>query len=378
MESCCCLFVDDKNVTWRVFHCNVREQSHHSDVTSRLENVTVPQKNKHVTSVSPAPLCFCTLQFKKTWWCRPVCKLSETQHSESLNVSPMCPPSDRPDHDSCFLCHSYHQSFISNHLLSLLQYDKWRLSSVNRDYSVCPTYPPAVIVPKDISDDTLIKASKFRQGGRFPVLCYYHRKNGMVRSWCVRPAACILHYAAKPSWPDPKPFRSSCAAVSRWQEPIGSAAWRMSASFRLWSTAQIKVTSSTPGPVSRLSRPGWRVEGSSPNLSTAPGRDCTDRWKGVLVWESQGGSRWPVFYDTDLCLFSCVCVCRGKALQESLIKLVEACGDESNNMDRWLSKLENSKWLSRVQTALSTAGLLAECVERCDVILLCDYSWCAK
>ncbi|XP_006800705.1 myotubularin-related protein 9-like [Neolamprologus brichardi] len=55
---------------------------------------------------------------------------------------------------------------------------------------------------------------------------------------------------------------------------------------------------------------------------------------------------------------------RGKALQESLIKLVEACGDESNNMDRWLSKLENSKWLSHVQNALSTAGLLVECVER--------------
>lgn len=60
----------------------------------------------------------------------------------------------------------------------------------------------------------------------------------------------------------------------------------------------------------------------------------------------------------------CLDVFRGKALQESLIKLVEACGDESHNVDRWLSKLENSKWLSHVQTALSTAGLLAECVER--------------
>lgn len=44
--------------------------------------------------------------------------------------------------------------------------------------------------------------------------------------------------------------------------------------------------------------------------------------------------------------------------------MVEACGDGSHNMDRWLSKLENSKWLTNVQTALSTAGLLAECVER--------------
>lgn len=57
-------------------------------------------------------------------------------------------------------------------------------------------------------------------------------------------------------------------------------------------------------------------------------------------------------------------VLRGKALQESLIKVVDACGDGSHNVDRWLSKLENSRWLTNVQTALSTAGLLAECVER--------------
>lgn len=67
-------------------------------------------------------------------------------------------------------------------------------------------------------------------------------------------------------------------------------------------------------------------------------------------------------------LFRLICeisrVLRGKALQESLIKVVEACGDGSHNLDRWLSKLENSKWLTNVQTALSTAGLLAECVER--------------
>lgn len=66
-------------------------------------------------------------------------------------------------------------------LSRFFQYEKWRLSTVNRDYSVCSSYPPAVIVPKSIDDDTLKKAAKFRQGGRFPVLCYYHKKNGMVR-----------------------------------------------------------------------------------------------------------------------------------------------------------------------------------------------------
>lgn len=64
---------------------------------------------------------------------------------------------------------------------ALLQHGAWRLSTVNEDYSVCPTYPPAVIVPKSVDDDTLRRVARFRQGGRFPILCYYHQKNCMVR-----------------------------------------------------------------------------------------------------------------------------------------------------------------------------------------------------
>ncbi len=55
-------------------------------------------------------------------------------------------------------------------------------------------------------------------------------------------------------------------------------------------------------------------------------------------------------------------------MQESLIKLVEACSDPSPSVDRWLSKLENSKWLSHVHSALSTAGLVVECVERWEIL----------
>lgn len=52
---------------------------------------------------------------------------------------------------------------------------------MNQDYSLCPTYPPAVIVPRSVDDDALRRLARFRQGGRFPVLCYYHQKNRMVR-----------------------------------------------------------------------------------------------------------------------------------------------------------------------------------------------------
>lgn len=63
------------------------------------------------------------------------------------------------------------------------QTNEWRLSEVNKDFSVCPSYPPLVAVPKDTDDDSLRKIATFRHGGRFPVLSYYHRKNGMVSTW---------------------------------------------------------------------------------------------------------------------------------------------------------------------------------------------------
>lgn len=54
-----------------------------------------------------------------------------------------------------------------------------------------PSYPPLVAVPKDIDDETLRKLAPFRHSGRFPVLSYYHRKNGMV---CVFFLCIILEY----------------------------------------------------------------------------------------------------------------------------------------------------------------------------------------
>ncbi|XP_048671800.1 myotubularin-related protein 9-like isoform X2 [Marmota marmota marmota] len=56
----------------------------------------------------------------------------------------------------------------------------WRLSEVNQDFSLCPSYPRAVIVPRAVDDDALARSARFRQGGRFPVLCYHHAPSGTV------------------------------------------------------------------------------------------------------------------------------------------------------------------------------------------------------
>ena len=43
---------------------------------------------------------------------------------------------------------------------------------------MCPSYPSAVVVPKNVEDSDLIAIANFRQAGRFPVLAYRHE--GMV------------------------------------------------------------------------------------------------------------------------------------------------------------------------------------------------------
>ncbi|KAM6973277.1 myotubularin-related protein 9 [Aplochiton taeniatus] len=184
--------------------------------------------------------------------------------------------------------------------------DKWRLSEVNKDYSVCPSYPPVVIVPSAIDDDTLKKSARFRQGGRFPVLCYYHRKNGMV--------------------------------IMRSGQSLAGANGKRCIEDEL--LLQAVIDDSDKGYIidTRSSQQAQQARMTGGGLDLKSNYSCWSRLHRQME--------------------------RGKVLQESLIKLVEACEDQSHSVDRWLSKLENSKWLSHVQTALKTAGLLAECVER--------------
>lgn len=55
---------------------------------------------------------------------------------------------------------------------------EWRIAHINKDFKLCPTYGAALIVPKCITDEQIVQSATFRDGGRFPVLCYRH-ENGV-------------------------------------------------------------------------------------------------------------------------------------------------------------------------------------------------------
>ncbi|XP_078171309.1 phosphatidylinositol-3-phosphatase myotubularin-1-like isoform X4 [Carex rostrata] len=51
--------------------------------------------------------------------------------------------------------------------------DRWRITTINSTYTLCPTYPSTLVVPRSISDEELLQAASFRTSRRIPVI-----------SWC--------------------------------------------------------------------------------------------------------------------------------------------------------------------------------------------------
>lgn len=56
---------------------------------------------------------------------------------------------------------------------------KWRFTTVNKDYALCPSYPSTFVVPEAISDNVLNYAAKYRSKNRIPALSYYHEFNSV-------------------------------------------------------------------------------------------------------------------------------------------------------------------------------------------------------
>uniref|UniRef100_A0A8C9VL95 Myotubularin-related protein 9 n=1 Tax=Scleropages formosus TaxID=113540 RepID=A0A8C9VL95_SCLFO len=196
--------------------------------------------------------------------------------------------------------------FLPEEITLTLLTDEWRLSSVNKDFGVCPTYPQLVAVPKAVDDDTLRKVATFRHGGRFPVLSYYHKKNGMVMMRAGQP------------------LTGTNGRRCKEDEKLINATLRPGKRGYIIDTRAINVAQQA-----KARGGGFEQEASYP------------QWRRIHK-----------------------AIERYNILQESLIKLVEACNDQSQSMDRWLSKLEASNWQTHVKEIVTTACLAAQCIDR--------------
>jgi hypothetical protein len=67
----------------------------------------------------------------------------------------------------------------------------WRITTVNKDYTFCDTYPAFLVVPSKISDNVLKYAREFRSRNRIPALSYIHPVNNCTITRSSQPLAGI-------------------------------------------------------------------------------------------------------------------------------------------------------------------------------------------
>ncbi|XP_026481197.1 myotubularin-related protein 9-like [Ctenocephalides felis] len=187
----------------------------------------------------------------------------------------------------------------------VLSSDDWRLSFVNKDFSICPTYGSIVVVPRRVSDEVLIASALFRDGGRFPVFSYKH-ENGAVL------------------------LRSS-------QPLVGS-------NLRRCRQDELILNS-----ILFFDKRGYIIDTRSTNLLS----HC----------KSKGGGSEPDQHYTQWKKLHRPLDKVSHGLLESLTKLVEACNDTGCSSDKWISRLESSGWLGHVLSTLSVSCLVAQCLE---------------
>ncbi|VDK42562.1 unnamed protein product [Anisakis simplex] len=180
----------------------------------------------------------------------------------------------------------------------------WRISSVNKGFRVCGSYPEMVIVPKGIGDDYLRISATFREGGRFPVLSYYHQETK--------------------------------ASIVRCGQPLIGPANRRCKEDETILKALLSSTSK-----------GVIIDTRSKQLAQNA--------------KSKGGGCEPLInYSQWKYVHSVVPRCR--EFRDALKKLVELCSEVNPSCDRWLSKLCASGWMQAIASTLTASATVAQCV----------------
>lgn len=184
----------------------------------------------------------------------------------------------------------------------LLAGDEWRLTNLNSEFTVCPSYPAVCVVPKSISDDEIISSAVFRDGGRFPTISYRHENGAiMLRS----------------SQPQPTANMRRCRA----------------------DEAILNV-------ILGNNKKGFIVDthgGKGKSTHTETDQHYT-QWRKVT--RQIGNLTAP------------------SDILDAFAKVIEACNDTGCSMDKWLTRLDNSNWLGLVLGALNAACVVAQCLDQ--------------
>ncbi|XP_066220770.1 myotubularin-related protein 4 isoform X4 [Saccopteryx leptura] len=238
----------------------------------------------------------------------------------------------------------------------------WRVSHINNNYKLCPSYPQKLLVPVWITDKELENVASFRSWKRIPVVVYRHLRNGAAIARCSQPEISwwgwrnaddeyLVTSIAKACALDPG-TRATGGSVSTGNSDVSEAC---DTDFDSSLTACSGVES-TAAPQKLLILDARSYTAAVANRAKGGGCECEEYYPNCEV----------VFMG----------MANIHAIRNSFQYLRAVCSqmpDPSN----WLSALESTKWLQHLSVMLKAAVLVASTVDRegRPVLVHCSDGW---
>nr|XP_027806154.1 myotubularin-related protein 4 isoform X2 [Marmota flaviventris] len=238
----------------------------------------------------------------------------------------------------------------------------WRVSHINSNYKLCPSYPQKLLVPVWITDKELENVASFRSWKRIPVVVYRHLRNGAAIARCSQPEISwwgwrnaddeyLVTSIAKACALDPG-TRASGGPLSTGNNDASEAC---DTDFDSSLTACSGVES-TAAPQKLLILDARSYTAAVANRAKGGGCECEEYYPNCEV----------VFMG----------MANIHAIRNSFQYLRAVCSqmpDPSN----WLSALESTKWLQHLSVMLKAAVLVANTVDRegRPVLVHCSDGW---
>ncbi|XP_054400629.1 myotubularin-related protein 8 isoform X2 [Pongo pygmaeus] len=197
----------------------------------------------------------------------------------------------------------------------------WTITDANRNFEICNTYPPEIVVPKSVTLGTVVGSSKFRSKERVPVLSYLYKENNAAICRCSQPLS---------------GFYTRCVDDELLLEAI-----------------------SQTNPGSQF----MYVVDTRPKLNAMANRAAG---KGYENEDNYANIRFRFMGIENI-----------HVMRSSLQKLLEVCELKTPTMSEFLSGLESSGWLRHIK-AIMDAGIFitkAVKVEKASVLVHCSDGW---
>ncbi|OWZ09929.1 Myotubularin [Phytophthora megakarya] len=274
--------------------------------------------------------------------------------------------------------------------------NRWRLSYINEEYELCPTYPSIVGVPASVSDSVLAVASKFRSKGRIPVLSWRDRHTGAVICRSSQPLVGLSQKqcdkdvfliqavaAANPSSTklviiDARPWKNAVA-----QKTVGRAGYELTEHYETRHTTPLKYADMlasehnaagngalSPGPAGLFG--GAPINGDSQAVNENPTSNGWDD-NGAHLHSSD-------HMESPLVLTECKLIFMGieniHTMRKSYHKLMDLCTTKQHN-DKWLDQLASSHWLDHISRIMDSAVEIVRIVkeQKSSVLIHCSDGW---